>query len=270
MLVRLNETILGVSLAARQWKTWTGLHQLFQRQTPPQEKGKGGELCHYFCRYELIYLTNIWTVDRVHFNLVCLHIVCLSQALGIKEQASLSDVSVKWFYPESILTLQELHSQQVGILSFCSSASFTSSIQWHTDGSQKQACHELSGLTSWHPVCLSLGDPPHLALHGCHHHHSTLPEADGSWQQRTRDRVSTGAHLPESGPRQVRAFPHISQAREQLLAPRTHTSSCPAFDIVCFHIDGGWWTPDHCLLSIFIAPINQTLRYMFNEKSPDN
>lgn len=239
MLVRFNETILGVPLAARQWKTWTGLHQLFQRQTPPQEKGKGGELCHYFCRYELIYLTNIWTVDRVHFNLVCLHIVCLSQALSMKEQASLSDVSVKWFYPESTLTLQELHSQQVGILSFCSSASFTSSIQWHTDGSQKQACHELSGLTSWHPACLSLGDPPHLALHGCHHHHSTRPEADGSWQQRMRDRVSTGAHLPESGPRQVRAFPTHFPCKGAVVSTQNAHLKLPGFWHCVF--PHRWW-----------------------------
>lgn len=85
--------------------------------------------------------------------------------------------------------------------------------------------HGLPGLTSWHPVCLSLGDPLHLALCACHCHHPTLPEADGSWQQRTWDRVPTGAHCPEGGPRQVRAFPHISQARQQLLALRTHTSS---------------------------------------------
>lgn len=97
-------------------------------------------------------------------------------------------------------------------------------------------------------------------------------KANGSWQQRVRELVSTGASLPEGGPRQVslRVFPYISRARQWLLAPRAHTLSCLAFDIVCFRTDGGWWTPNHCPLFIFIVPITQTLRYVFNEKTPDS
>jgi len=35
------------------WKACTGLYQLCQSYLPPWEKGRGRELCHYFCRYEL-------------------------------------------------------------------------------------------------------------------------------------------------------------------------------------------------------------------------
>lgn len=87
-------------------------------------------------------------------------------------------------------------------------------------------------------------------------------KGDGSWQQ--RELVSAGAHQAEDGPRQfsLKVFPYVSHARQQLLAPRAHISSCLAFDIVCFHVDDGWWTPNHCSLLIFIAPTTQTPRYV--------
>lgn len=73
--------------------------------------------------------------------------------------------------------------------------------------------------------------------------------------------VSTGAHLPEGGPRQVRAFPHKAAV---VSSQNTHLK-LPGLSRCVFYTDVGWWTPDHCPLSVFIASITQTLRDMLKK-----
>lgn len=71
---------------------------------------------------------------------------------------------------------------------------------------------------------------------------------------------------PRSWPKAKWEHSHTFPMQGSSCYPPEHTPQ--AFDIVYFYTDDGWWTPDRCPLSVLIAPINQALRCMFNEKSP--